>query len=173
MLTDLVPSPFFTVHIDFFLFYSQVPPLAGPMFTTSLHTDTKLSDRHLQLLQAQGAAQQPLHSSMQLSQDGPHYDASGAGNRVTSLDQLVQGVSIRELNAFSPLACVWSLRRLALLRVQLVQVRGAEVLRTEEYCVEQENVRVVYASALMAQPRMRNHRALVVLSNGHVIVLHL
>lgn len=99
--------------------------------------------------------------------------SQGQLSSASKLDNLVQGVSINELRTFSPLACVWSLRRLALLRMQLVGHKGAEVLRSEEYFIAHPNVRILYASGLKATPRMRNHRAVLVLSNGHIIVMHL
>lgn len=91
----------------------------------------------------------------------------------SALDNLVQGVTVRDLTSFAPLACVWSLRRLAVLRVQLLKDHGAEVLRSEEFALTRGKVRIVYASAMRAAPRTRNHRALLVLSDGHIIILHL
>jgi hypothetical protein len=105
--------------------------------------------------------------------------AAAPAREFSALDNLVQGVCLRELVGYSPLAAVWSLRRLVLLRMQLQlserRQRGAEVLRSAEYVLSasQDNVRVVFASALKSRPRMRNHKAVVVLSNGHVLVVHL
>jgi hypothetical protein len=155
--------------------HDQVPLLTGPLFSTSLHTGSGIYVDPPGLLggsfDSPGGAQhasafhKPSHTTARAR--------STPGSSAITLDNAVQGVTIHGLAGYSPLACVWSLRRLALLRVQLVPQRGAEVLRTEEYVLSQNNVRVVYASALKAMPRMRNHRAIVVLSNGHVLVLHL
>ena len=105
-------------------------------------------------------------------QSSLHYNSMSIRS-FSKLDNLVQGVCVNELAGYSPLATVWSLRRLVLLRVQLLNQRGAEVLRSEEYVLGPDNVRIIFASALRARPRMRNHRAVLVLSNGHVIVMHL
>mmetsp|Transcript_30026 Transcript_30026/g.66461 ORF Transcript_30026/g.66461 Transcript_30026/m.66461 type:complete len:473 (+) Transcript_30026:3-1421(+) len=102
-----------------------------------------------------------------------HRAASSARPAPSRLDSLVQGVAVRELSTFSPLATVWSLRRLALLRVQILKSKTAGVLRSQEYFVAPANVRIIHASALKSTPRIRKHRALVVLSQGVVIILSL
>jgi hypothetical protein len=159
--------------------HDQVPLLTGPLFSTSLHTGSGIYLDPTGYLGGHGSFDSPggaLHAASAFHKAPSHLaerTRGTHGSSPNSLDNVVQGVSIHGLAGYSPLACVWALRRLALLRVQLVPQRGAEVLRTEEYRLSQDNVRVVYASALKAMPRMRNHRAIVVLSNGHVLVLHL
>jgi hypothetical protein len=153
----------------------QTPPAAlaaEAQFTASLHTES-LVDDEFQTKFPPGRSN-PIISRTQVRLQTLPRDAPAAQDmRNPPLDNLIQGMCVRELSGFSPLVCVWSMRRLVLLRVQLVRNCEVEVLRTEEYCVSQEHVRIVYASPLKTVPRMRNHRAMVVLSNGHVVVLHI
>lgn len=99
--------------------------------------------------------------------------APSARPALSRLDSLVQGVAVRELSTFSPLATVWSLRRLALLRVQILKSQAIGVLRSQEYFVSPANVRIIHASALKPTPRIRKHRALIVLSTGVVLTIQL
>jgi hypothetical protein len=149
----------------------QTPPAAHtaePQFTTSLHTES-----HIDTEFQPGRSNPVFSRTQQRLQTLPHEAPTAQPSRSPPLDNLVQGMCVRELTGFSPLVCVWSMRRLVLLRVQLVRNCEVEVLRSEEYCVAQEHVRIVYATPLKTVPRMRNHRAMVVLSNGHVVVLHI
>jgi hypothetical protein len=153
----------------------QTPPAAlaaEPQFTASLHTESH-NDTEFQTEFEPGRSNPIISRTQQRLQTLPRDAPAAQPSRGPPLDNLVQGMCVRELSGFSPLVCVWSMRRLVLLRVQLVRNCEVEVLRSEEYCVAQEHVRIVYATPLKTVPRMRNHRAMVVLSNGHVVVLHI
>lgn len=100
---------------------------------------------------------------------------AAAGFTVFSpLDNMVQGMVLQSLESFSPIATVWSPRRVVLLRVQLLKELALQVLRTEEYSLPAcGHCRCVYASALPLARRVRLHRAVAVLSSGYAVILHL
>ena len=112
----------------------------------------------------------------------------------SSLDCLVRGVCLQDLESFSPIATVWSTRRIALLRMHLLLADQAQmteggdtgnaeadlgggqadllrVLRVQEYYLTRD-VRVVYSSALPRVPG-KPHRAVIVLSDGYAMLVHL
>ena len=98
---------------------------------------TNQHEQQWQQQQLNSANKRFANMSMGMSQSQVHGILSQAAIRGAfgAVDNLVQGVCIRELSSCSPLATVWSLRRLALLRVQLLSQRGVEVLRCEEYAI--------------------------------------
>jgi hypothetical protein len=100
-----------------------------------------------------------------------HKQHPGTSHSASQLDGLVQGMHVHAAG-HSPLAAVWSLRHVVIMRVTLDNYRP-EVMRSMQLCVGDDRVRVVRVVALKTLPNMRAHRALVVLSDGTAYVVHI
>lgn len=95
-----------------------------------------------------------------------------AGNYF-SVDDLVLGVEAFDSYAgSSPMVAVWSLRRLVILRVEVLGDR-MEYQRALEYRVPHEKIRIVFAKSLSLNIQIRKHRVVVLLSDGSTCVLHI
>lgn len=98
----------------------------------------------------------------------PHADINTTqphiGSKVDNL--VVGGRGISEYS--SPLASLWSMRRVFLLRYT-----ESGVAKVNEYRANQIGVRVVDVTALKMMPHVRANRAVILLSNGLVYVMNI
>jgi hypothetical protein len=95
-----------------------------------------------------------------------------------------QIIGLQGFSAFSsPIVTAWSNYHSLLLRIQLHQDRGVLMMRSKHYFthnlpqsgdqLNHYNNRIISVKSLKKSSHIRNHRVLVVLSNGYGIVLHL
>jgi hypothetical protein len=103
---------------------------------------------------------------------GVYYDAVNNPRRYAegdgdSLDNVVWGMGgLSETRA--PWVPFWGLRRAVMLRM-----KGADVLKTVEYCISNDKCRFVLVATMKTSPHIRANRMLVVVSDGTCAVLHL
>lgn len=96
----------------------------------------------------------------------PEYDSP--------LNSLVIGCEGFDIEC-SPLAVIWTMRRLFILRVSLGldEASGPKIMRTIDYLLPSSRVHIVYAKSLLINFEKRYHHILVVLSDGSSSIIQL
>lgn len=86
------------------------------------------------------------------------------------LDDIMQGLRVFNADQF-PLATIWNLRKLTILRINLLADRAPQILKMHEFHVPDEKTRIILSCSLKLRPRAHANKAVTVLSDGTCIVL--
>jgi hypothetical protein len=115
----------------------------------------------------------PGNPSKQQGQTQHHVPSS------TSWEYLLQGMNSFQVPSSSPLLSLWSMKKCALLRINFqISHNAVNVMRMKQF--ETNSLKSTHQSAfneivgvqsLKLVPWIRNHRAVIVLSNGYAVVI--